>query len=129
MVVADPGLIARRMTGRFDAPHHAGAGEGVQGVVDGLGGQGSQPGARAGRDRLGVEVRAVLKRGQDGQAGPGDAQTAGASAGRASGIEACMAGASDIAPSLTSFPGMSQDNCDRGAARCSTGPVHLSPGP
>ena len=75
VVVANPSLIARRVAGQFDAPHHAGTREGVQGVVHGLGGQCSQPGARAGRDCLGIKVRTLLERCEDGQAGLGDAQT------------------------------------------------------
>ena len=123
VIVADPGLIARRVTGGFDAPHHADAGKGVQGVVDGLGGQGSQPGARAGRDRLGVEVAAVVKCGEDGQPGPGDAQAARAQT-LPSGIE--------VHPGVGHRPYPDQLSWNESRQLCqtnNTGPVHRSPGP
>ena len=56
VVVGHPGLVPGGMARRLDPPEEAGVGQGVEDVVDGLGGDASEAPRDGGADRVGVGV-------------------------------------------------------------------------
>ncbi len=75
VVIAHARLEARRPAGRLYLPHQPRPRQGVQHVVDGLGGEGAEPCPGSRRDGVSIWVAGRLgQQSEDGETGRGDPQ-------------------------------------------------------
>ena len=75
VVVADPCFVERGRIGGFDAAHQSRIEQGVKIVIHGLPGKTTQALAGKGRNSVGIEMPAVVDRGQDGKPGRRDSHS------------------------------------------------------